>query len=85
MLTKEELIELGFKELPHKTITGSLVYDLGRDRSLSANDVGTPNEMLWITERTDDTITDAVCLHNYDYDGYMSLPKMEMLLYWFGS
>ncbi len=80
---RESLIEIGFKELPHKTITNGLFYDLGRNRALSIGDISNPNEMLYILEidEEDETkITNLVCLHNYDYDGYITLEKIKSLI-----
>lgn len=85
-MTKEEVLKLGFKELPHFTITSSLVYDLGRNRHLSLDCVGTPNEMLFISEVNEEHskfIDDAVVLSNYDYDGYLTLEKLTLLLSFF--
>lgn len=88
MINKEQILELGFKELPHFTITGSLTYDLGRGRFLSIGDIGTPNEMLFIYEKdnTDERkINDIVVLHNYDYDGYLTIDKLSLLLTFFAQ
>ena len=87
MLTKEEVIkEFGFKELPHFTVMGSLIYELGRGRFLSLGCVGTPNEVLFIGEENEDSaFPDAVCLHNYDYDGYLTKDRLRDLMkfFWF--
>jgi len=77
------LLELGFKELPHSTITSSLFYDLGRNRQLSFGSIETPNEMLYIYEIDEkDTrkITDLVCLRNYDYDGYTTIEQIKSII-----
>jgi hypothetical protein len=81
-MTNQDLLELGFKELPHKTIGNIVTYDLGRERSLSASDVGNPNEMVYICQATGKQIEDAVCIHNYDYDGYMT---KEQVIAWIDS
>lgn len=77
------LLELGFKELPHSTITNSLIYDLGRNRHLSFGSIETPNEMLYICE-TDEVdsrkIIDLVCLRNYDYDGYTNIETIKSII-----
>jgi hypothetical protein len=81
--SREELLKLGFKEMPHFTIGQNLIFDLGRRRSLSISSLGTPNEMLFITELQEDcdkTITDLICLHNYDYDGFLNLRKLKNLI-----
>jgi len=80
---RSALIELGFKELPHSTITASLTYDLGRNRQLSFGSIETPNEMLYIYEIDDKDprkITDLVCLRNYDYDGYTSIEQIKSII-----
>lgn len=83
-LSEDILIdEIGFERLPHFTIQNALIYKLGRNRHLSIGDVGTPNEMLFICESDEKDyriITDLVCLHNYDYDGYLSKLKLETLI-----
>jgi len=79
-MTNQDLVELGFKELPHFTIGDIVNYDLGRERMLSALSVGSPNEMLYIIQSTDSHIEDAVCIHNYDYDGYLTVEKVTGLI-----
>jgi hypothetical protein len=82
-MIRQELIDLGFKELPHFSIMNSLIYDLGRNRQLSIGSIGTPNEMMFICELDENTstkITDLVCIHNYDYDGYMTMNRLKHLL-----
>ena len=69
-INRDNLIEIGFKGLPHFTITDSLIYDLGRNRFLSIGSVATPNEMVFIYEvDSEDSrkITDLVCIKNYEY------------------
>lgn len=82
-MIKDDLLNIGFKEILHFTVSGSVVYTLGRHRQLSVSCVGTPNEMLWITETSDQDeriVTDLVCLHNYDYDGVLSIEKVKKLI-----
>lgn len=82
-MTNEDLIEIGFKKIPHFTIANSVIYPLGRHRILSAGCVGTPNEMLWICETDDQNetkITDLVCIHNWDYDGALTIEKVKTLI-----
>lgn len=83
MLNKEQVLELGFKELPHKNLLNSLVFDLDRRRHLSIGCLGTPNEMMYVCEvnmSDDKQIDDLVCIWNYDYDGYLTLDKLTVLL-----
>ena len=79
-MTNQDLVNLGFKELPHFTIGNIVNYDLGRERMLSASDVGNPNEMLYIMQTDGKQIEDAVCIHNYDYDGPLTAEKVTGLI-----
>lgn len=83
VLSEEILLEIGFEKLPHFTIQNAFIYKLGRNRHLSIGNVGTPNEILYICETDENNykkITDLVCLHNYDYDGYLSKSKLKTLI-----
>ena len=83
MVTREELINIGFEPIPHYTVTNSLTYHLGRNNYLSIGNVGYPNEMLCIYSldyNDDKKITDIVILHNYDYDGYITMSKIEDII-----
>lgn len=83
MITKDQLLSIGFETLPHFTITESLIFDLGRRRQLSIGNAGTPNEMLYlceIDEHNPKKITDLVCLRNYDYDGYTTLEDIQDII-----
>lgn len=83
-MTNDDLIKIGFAKIPHFTIGDTVIFDLGRSRHLSASSVGTPNEMVFIGATDDDTdkkkITDLVCVHNYDYDGYLQEEKINGLI-----
>jgi len=88
MITRDRVLELGFKELPHFTVMDSLIYDLDRNRHLSLDCVGTPNEMLFICEVNEEhnkIIDDAVVLSNYDYDGYLTEERLSLLLTFFAQ
>ncbi len=82
-MENKDLINVGFQEISHFTIGNTLIFPLGRDRHLSASNIGTPNEFLYICS-TDDKdskkITDLICLHNYDYDGYLTMEKIIGLI-----
>lgn len=83
MIKREELIKLGFKEIGHFTVMNSLIYDLGRNRQLSIGELGNPNEVMFICEidkNNPKNITDLVCIHNFDYDGYLTLKKIKSLI-----
>lgn len=82
-MTEEELIKLGFKKLPHFTIHNSLDYDLGRNRTLTVGSLGTPNEIICVTEKDIEVphkITDIIVIRNYDYDGYTSLEDIKQII-----
>ncbi len=88
LISEDTLIEMGFERLPHYTVNNALIYNLGRNRHLSIGSVGTPNETLYICEsdKYDYRIkTDLVCLHNYDYDGYLSISKLKNIIRSIGS
>lgn len=81
-MDRQEVIDIGFKELPHFTITNALIYDIGRNRHLSYSCIREANEMLFICQRNHknpEHIDDLVCLHNYDYDGLMTKKKINDL------
>lgn len=85
-MERKRLVELGFKELPHPTIGNVLIYDLGKRRHLSLGSLSTPNELLYLCERSlnnEKIITDLICIHNYDYNGYLSESKLNLLLSFF--
>jgi hypothetical protein len=83
-MENRDLINIGFKKIEYFTVGNIVIYDLGRNRHLTASSVGTPNEYLFICN-TDETnpkkITDIITLHNYDYDGYLTLEKVKNLIY----
>ncbi len=82
-----DLIAIGFKKIPQFTVTNtlsnSLIYSLGRHRYLSVDYVGTSNEMLFIyesSEQDETDIRDLICLHNWDYDGTLTIEKVQTLI-----
>jgi|APSaa5957512576_1039674.scaffolds.fasta_scaffold37111_2 hypothetical protein len=83
-LTNKRLLELGFSPIPHFTIQKNHTYALGRGRYISIGDVGTPNEMVWLCqENPNREIEDLVCIHNFDYDGYLTEKKLDALVHGF--
>jgi len=82
-MNTDDLIKIGFEPIPTFTIANSHIYKLGRHRHISVGNVGTPNEMAWICETNDQNerdITDAICIHNYDYDGYLTEDKLRTII-----
>lgn len=88
-LTEEILLKVGFEKMPHFTVMNSLIYKLVRNSQLSIGCVGTPNEMLFITEVDDEDnptkVDDLICLHNFDYDGKLYLHKLQNIVDIFGQ
>lgn len=82
-MTRKEAIEMGFEPIPHFTITDSLIYDLGRNRQLSIGSIGTPNEMVCISEVNHEDkkkVDEIIVLHNYDYDGYLTKERLQQFM-----
>jgi len=82
-ITENIALELGFTKLPHFTVMNSLVFDLGRGRELSLGNVGTPNLILYLGEKSrdgNDFYSDLVSLHNFDYDGELYAHKLQNLI-----
>lgn len=87
-LTEDIILKLGFKSIPHFTVTNSYTFDLGMGRQISIGCVGTPNEMLFIQEidfEVSNQVTDIICLHNFDYDGKLYLHKLQNIVAIFGQ
>ena len=83
-MTSDDLVLIGFEPIPHFTVSNSHIYKLGRHRQISVAAVGTPNEMMFITETSDQdekNVTEIICLHNYDYDGYLTKKKILNIIY----
>lgn len=82
-ITKEWALRLGFKEIPHYTVGGNLNRKLNRRRELSISCIGTPNEMMVLKEKDYNNpkeISDCIVLHNYDFDGYLSVHKLQNII-----
>lgn len=80
-LTEEMLLKCGFEHIPTFTVTNSMVKGLGRGRWLSVGNVEGANQMIWLQSIEEDKITDLICLHNFDYDGRISLSKLQNLYF----
>ena len=82
-MTRDEVIKMGFKPLPHFTIMDSLNFDLGRNRHLSIGNIGTPNEIVCIYEIDNEDpkkVLEIIVLHNYDYDGYLTEERLQQFM-----
>lgn len=78
-LTRDNLIEIGFKEIDKFTILNPLEYCLGDYKYLSISDPGGPNEMVMFyqLDYDDKNITDVIVLNNQDYNGLCNLDKVK--------
>lgn len=82
-LKQEELLAIGFEKIPTFTVNNCLIYNLGRGRMLQMGNTGNCNEMLCISQLDDENdkkISDLIVLHNYDYDGFITLEKIKTLI-----
>lgn len=83
MINKDKLIELGCTLDHNAKIMEVYTYNLGRGRHLEFCNIGTPNEFIYICETDpieEDKITDAICLHNFDYDDYLTEERAKELI-----
>lgn len=83
-LTDNDLISIGFTECGH-IVSNSLKISLRRNRYLVAMCVGQGNEAVFICEKSKvgNHYTDLVCVHNRDYDGFITLKKLKAFIKWF--
>jgi len=69
-LSEELLLKCeGFQKLPNFNIQNNIIISVGRDRVLTVACVGTPNEMVFLTEEEGTKVKSVFVLRNYDYDG----------------
>ena len=78
-LTEDMLLKAGGYKLPHMTVTDSVLFDIGRDRILSIGCIEDCNQMAWLQHIEGKKVTDLVCIHNYDYDGWLYLHTFQNL------
>ena len=83
MITREQLLSIGFENVKHFTVGDSMRYKLSRGRHISISSIGTGNESIYICDMGDPKnlkIDDAICLHNYDRNGFISLDRMNKII-----
>lgn len=80
-LTEDILLKCGFENTPHFTVTDSKTLDIGRRRLLSIGSVEDCNQMMFIQSIHNDKITDLVCVHNYDYNGWLHLHQLQNIYF----
>ncbi len=76
-LTPEILEKSGFIQPPHFTVQNSWYKDIGRNRTISIACVGTPNEIIFISEMEDNKVSNIIVARNYDYDGKTYLHQLQ--------
>jgi hypothetical protein len=78
---RDSLKAAGFREVPLCRLP-LLTYDLGRNRALIMNALGTTNEILFIGETggLGGELTDMVPLRNYSDDGHTSLADAQAII-----
>lgn len=80
-MTRETLIQKGFIATPHLVLKEVFVLDVGRDRHISIGSLSTPNEVAFLNQKNRNSgITDLVCIHNFDYDGYLTEQKLDAII-----
>jgi hypothetical protein len=85
-LTRIQFERIGFRPQETFTVTGNLIYDIGRGRQLSVGCAGTPNEIMFLAQldgKSMNKVSDAIVLSNYDYDGYLTVEKLQSIIAWF--
>jgi len=79
-LSPEVLEKCGFYQLPHFTVQNNWIKDIGRGRFISVACVGTPNEMIFLTEEVPPEVKAVIIIRNYDYDGYTYLHDLQNIV-----
>ena len=85
-LSNEDLVSLGFENLTHFTVGEQSKCELTRGRYLSAMCIGSCNESIWLgSKNKSGEVTDLICVHNYDYDGFITTKRLKDFLDWFNG
>ena len=71
----------GFYQLPHFTIQNCWIYNIQRDRFITIACVGTPNEMVFLSEEESEKVTTAIVLRNFDFDGKTYLHQLQNIIF----
>lgn len=85
-LTPELLISVGFEKISIDNAFFS-IYDLniGRERAISVQNVGTPNEMIFLTEKSFKHEVAVTTIRNFDYDGKTYLHQLQNIAHSLGG
>jgi hypothetical protein len=76
-ISPEILEKAGFEQHQHFTIQDIWFKNIGRDMVISIACVGTPNEMVFITEEQPPEVKNVIVVRNYDYDGKTYLHHIQ--------
>ena len=81
-LSNDDLIKIGFERVRGFTVGSTVRYPLGRGRFISATCIGVGNEAIFICEQSKigNHYTDLVCIHNRDYDGVLTIEKLQKII-----
>lgn len=86
LASREDFELLGFKNVPHFTIGNNMVLELSRGRFLTATCIGQGNESIWLGHKNKcGEVTDLICIHNRDYDGFIKWERLQELVGCFGG
>lgn len=83
---EQQLVEIDFLKPDKNKLEFTYKYHLSRGRFLSAMCIGGGNECVFLCYKDDEDseeIDDLICLHNYDYDGRLTIEKMLYLIEYF--
>ena len=82
--TVDDFYNFGFKPLTHFTIGEQCKLELSRRRYLSAMCIGQGNETVWLgCKDRGGEITDLICVHNRDYDGFITYGRLKEMVNYF--
>lgn len=77
----DTLIQKGFISTPHLVLKEVFILDVGRGRHISIGSLATPNEVVFLNQKNHNSgITDLVCIHNFDYDGFLTEAKLDAII-----
>jgi hypothetical protein len=80
-LTEEWLLKFAFYQMPHNTIQNSFMKNIGRGRVISVGCVGTPNEMVFITDENGEKVENIITARNFDYDGKTYVHQLQNIYF----
>ena len=80
-MKKETLLQKGFIGTPHIVLGEVFILNVSRNRHISIGSPGMPNEVVFLNQKDHNKgITDLVCIHNFDYDGFLTEEKLDAII-----